>query len=197
MKDGYKNSYPLENNGDLIDTPRESLMEGREIDLKSRAEKLNQSLQKSNQVAPKTTYGTPYYYQSESPSSHEHPERQTIPPEVYERTHEPPTTLSSELYETEVSQGYPTQELIDDHVEDSSQIQEPLQNPSDHPMPQESVPHEQEVLSTRAEEGQEDGMEQGRISRPVVKKIQRGRIDNDGQCYLSGIIVVCSFFILI
>ncbi|XP_050693552.1 titin homolog isoform X2 [Eriocheir sinensis] len=188
VKDGYKNSYPLEHNDDLIDTPRESLIEGREIDLKSRAEKLNHTLQKSSQVGPNTAYGTPYYYQSESPSSHEllHSERHTIPPEAYGRTHEPPAALSSELhYETEVSQGHPTQELIDGHVEDSSQIQEPLQNPSEHLLSQESVPHEQEVLSSREDGRQEDVMDQGRISRPVLKKIQSGRIDNDGTSSIS------------
>lgn len=190
VKDGFKNSYPLGHSEDLIDTPRECLIEGKEIDLKSRADKLNQTLQKSSQTDLMTACGTSYYHQSESPCSHElHLERHASPPEDY-RTHEPvinPDRVSSRLYEGEVSQVNPTaHELCDGHDdEDYSQIQEPLQNLPEHLVSQESGPCAQEVHSSR-EEGklQDDDMDQGKSSRPPLKRGQGGRVDNEGECYL-------------
>lgn len=190
VKDGFKNSYPLGHSDEIIDTPRESLMADREIDLKSRAEKLNQTVQNNNQSGLNAACCTPSYYHSESLSSHEVHAGHAIPSEVDGRTHDPAVnsaTLSSGLYEAEVSQAHPTtQELIDGHAdEDSSQTQEQPKNPLKH-LSEESVLSVQNMHPTRGEGRlQSDVPEQGRISSPAIKKSHSGRLDNDGKCFCN------------
>lgn len=192
VQDGFKNSYPLEHSGILINTPKERFIEGEELDLKGMAEKPYQVIQNSSQSGFHASYDTPSFYQSKSPSSHELHRGHTIPPKVYGRTHEAVVNsapLSNELCEEEVSQADPAaEEVIDDHEEDNFQAQEPLQSPSEHILSQESDPYVRDNHSFR-EDGrmQGDVMDEVRVSRPTIKKIHSGRGDNDGECCFDGI----------
>lgn len=190
VQDGFKNSYPLEHSDGIVDTPREYLMEDKETDLKSRAEQLNQTVQNSSQSDLKGACCTPSFCHPESISGHELHAGHNIPSEAHQRSYDPAinqATLSSELYEAEVSQICPTtQKLGSGHIdEDNSRVQDSPENPSEHLVSEEGIPLVQNMHSSRGGGTLQDMMEHGCVSRPATKASHSGRVDNDGELFFS------------
>ncbi|XP_063871346.1 uncharacterized protein LOC135106353 isoform X1 [Scylla paramamosain] len=166
VKDSCKNSYPLEHNNTFIDSPRGSTSEGEEICLKSKAERLNKILRKNSHVVPNTAHDTPFHHQPETLSSREDGQGENV-------------MLSEAPCQEEVSQMHHTNQ---EHVDDTSCPQEsPHQDNPENLASQDIAPPIQSGHSLHENENPQDSalVNQERPSRPVMKKIYGGRIDND------------------